>query len=280
MGRCIECGQHGLFLKLSPAGRCQKCQEIADRRERIEREKAERQKRMEKEMAELQAKRQEEHARMRAAFMSKLAAIPKSPIGTDGQKQPVRAITPLDELKYTNVTSRSNYALLGEFVSIDIETCGLKATDPIVEVSAIHFDGYEPISIFTTLVNPQREIPASASKVNKITDDMVKSAPTIWQIMPSLQAYTGTFPIIGHNIPFDLKFLYRHGFDIAPKQKLYDTLDLAHRTLKKPRDVYDYKLDSCCAFYGIPYFGAHRSAADAYVTGLLFKALVHDRAGS
>lgn len=214
------------------------------------------------------------------AFANRLNSIPKVQIGTNGQKMPVRSTATLYELKYANVTARSNYALLGEYVAIDLETCGLKATDPVVEVSAIHFDGYEPVSIFTTLVNPQRPIPEAASKVNKITDDMVKGAPTIWAIMPSLRSYVGGLPIVGHNLPFDLKFLYRYGLDIAPRQKLYDTLVLAQKTLKKPRDVDNHKLTSCCEFYNIKYFGAHRSAADAYVTGLLFAELVSDRTGT
>ena len=221
--------------------------------------------------------RQNTLSRAEEAFTQKLNSIPRAKIGTNGQKMPVRATATLYELKYANVTARSNYAILGEYIAIDLETCGLKATDPVVEVSAIHFDGYEPVSIFTTLINPQRPIPEATTKVNKITDDMVKGAPTIWAIMPSLRSYIGGLPIVGHNLPFDLKFLYRYGLDIAPKQKLYDTLSLAQKTLKKPRDVDNHKLTSCCEYYNIKYFGAHRSAADAYVTGLLFSKLVSDR---
>lgn len=231
--------------------------------------------------------RSEHLEKEKAQFESALNAIPTAPVGVDGEKQKVRATGEIVDLKYSNVTARSNREMLGEYIAIDIETCGLKTTDPVLEVSAIHFDGYEPIEMFTTLINPGRAIPPEATKINGITDEMVKDAPSIFAIMPSLNSFVKDLPIVGHNLPFDLKFLYRYGFEIGEKRKLFDTLDLAQRSLKrftydkdgdyKNGDVENHKLPTCCEYYGIPYFDAHRSAADAYVTGKLFAEIVRSK---
>ena len=45
--------------------------------------------------------------------------------------------------------------------------------------------------------------------VNGITPEMLEGAPALYQIIPSLQEFIGDMPLLGHNLEFDLKFLYR-----------------------------------------------------------------------
>ena len=268
MAKCIMCGRRGLFLKLSQAGLCASCEVVA-RKQLYE---------------ENQRKAREIVARHRSEFSAQLAAIPAVPVRAEGQKVPVRSLDGFYDFKYSSVTSRSRRDSLGGYIALDIETAGLKATDAILEVSAVLFSDFVPQSIFTSLVRPSGPIPAAATKVNGITDDMVVSAPYFWQILPDLQAFVGSRPLVGHNLPFDLKFLYRRGFDVQSKQKLYDTLEISQRHLKKANDagtnnwdVLDHKLETVCKYYKIYIDGAHRSAADALATGLLFAHLVEDR---
>lgn len=221
-----------------------------------------------------------------AALSPRLQALADAldQLNEEGQKVPVRSLDGFYDFKYSSVTSRSRRDSLGGYIALDIETAGLKATDAILEVSAVLFSDFVPQSIFTSLVRPSGPIPAAATKVNGITDDMVVSAPYFWQILPSLQAFVGNRPLVGHNLSFDLKFLYRRGFDVQPKQKLYDTLEISQRHLKRANDsgtndwdVLDHKLETVCKYYGIYIDGAHRSASDAFATGLLFARLVEDR---
>lgn len=209
------------------------------------------------------------------AFGDSVEAIPRVLVGTDGEKTAVRSLNTLDP-HYSTITVRSKLPVLSNFISVDIETCGLRVTMPILEVTAIKFADFKPVAAFTTLINPGKAIPEDATRINGITDEMVKGAPSIWQIMPSLNAFVDGMPIVGHNLPFDLAFLYRRGFDVQAGQKLFDTLALAKRVVPY-KDVENYKLGTLCQYYGIDYFGAHRSLADAYVTGQLFHALVEER---
>lgn len=231
------------------------------------------------------------------SFDKILDALPMATIRTDGKKEDIEA-TSSNDLKYSNITSRTNYDKLGNFVVVDTETTGIRAsTNKIVEVSAIKFNGFEPVEAFSTLVNPGRKIPASASAINHISDDMVAKAPAIWQIMPSLNDFIGGLPIVGQNLPFDLDFLCRAGLKIGEKQRLFDTLQLARRTIKKEKQVWDkdlgcyvsdgdpfsevpdYKLQTLCRYYLICAHCDHRATGDALATGYLFRALARERTG-
>lgn len=293
MARCVRCGRRGLFLRLSSEGYCADCQAYVDNWRAEQAAKAaeqaardaEREAREAERNAKIQAERAARTKRGHEEFCAELASIPLVSVGLSGEKQPY---TPLDgyyELKYSNVTRRSSKDTLGGYISIDVETTGLKANCSIIEISAIRFEDYIPIAHFTTLINPGRAIPPDATRVNHITDEMVHGAPTIWQVVPSLQEFIGSSPLVGHNLPFDLKFLCRVGLQVQPRQKLFDTLEIAKQVLKRADkdgisayDVENYKLQTVCGHYGIYYFAfAHRASGDALATGKLFERLVNDR---
>lgn len=231
------------------------------------------------------------------SFDETLRQLPRVPVGTDGSKIKIK-VSELPELKYRNITAQSNYDKLGAFVAIDTETTGLHASrDKIVEVAAVKFVDYEPVSVFSTLINPQKPIPPTASSINNITDEMVKNSPTIWQVIPSLNEYIGTVPIVGHNLPFDLDFLCRAGLNVSKKQNLYDTLQLAKRTVKQSRPKWDrelrcfiddfdffdsvpnYKLETLCRHFLICDHCDHRAEGDALAAGHLFHELTLHKTG-
>ena len=162
----------------------------------------------------------------------------------------------------------------GTYVAIDVETTGLNVNDSkIVEVSAVRFVDYQPQEIFTTLINPEMPIPAGATKVNGITNDMVKHAPTFPQILDQLQAFVGHYPLVAHNLPFDIKFLYNEGLQIYKSRKLYDTLTFSRRFIKNVRS---HKLIDVCDYCRIRY-NPHRATADAMACGMLFDVLVNGK---
>lgn len=259
MPKCLNCGKQGLFLKLSPAGRCKICHDVYI--QRIQRE------------AFIQRKRK--------AFASELASIPRVSGPFSGPKIEKRDISDIADLKYSNITAQTKRQSVANFVVVDTETTEVRATSAIIEVSAINFLDFKPVEMFSTLIRPVRPIPQEATRINKITNEMVVNAPRVWDIMPALNNFIGGLPLVGHNLPFDLRYLYRDGLSLLPKQKLYDTLSIARHTLKSPKgdedfdyDVYDYKLDTLCEYYYIFSSGAHRASADALATGKLFYELV------
>ena len=234
-----------------------------------------------------------------AAFQQKIDDIPSVDLTLSDAVYGKLNVSVLDELiKYSNITAKTSFDKIGSFVVIDVETTGLSSTkDRLVEVAAIKFEDWVPVKKMHTLLNPGRNIPAEASAINNITDEMVVGAPSFSQVIDCLNEFVGKFNIVGHNLPFDLKFLYRYGFDFTTdKRRYFDTCEIAKKVLKKPKmkwdkeygeyvvndnydyDVEDYKLTTLCDYYQIRDNAfAHRALSDAFATGLLFKSLAQEK---
>ena len=69
------------------------------------------------------------------------------------------------------------------YTIVDIETTGngIKG-NKITEISIFKYDGYEIVDEFTSLVNPECEIPYFITGLTGIDNQMVRDAPTIDQI--------------------------------------------------------------------------------------------------
>ena len=189
----------------------------------------------------------------------------------------------IPEIKTQNVTKRNDIYSISNFIAIDVETTGLKpATDRIVSISAIRFENWEPMEIFYTLINPKTDIPAEVTRINNITNDMVTNAPTFPQVAESLSEFIGKSNLVGHNIAFDLAFLYCSGLNLLDKDiKFYDTLQLAKYLINSSDKtgthldyVKDYKLSTLCSRFNIKASGFHNAGADSYFAGLLFEKIV------
>lgn len=274
--------------------------------ERIDNQRREREKQLEKirkeqaEREEAERKAREEHdkalAEKKSAYNTMVSAITSAPVVIATEKAKKSAISFLNSLSYTTLTARSNIEKLSNYVVIDTETTGLKCTsDEIIEVAAIRFRGFEPVEKFVTLLAPNKPIPEHITAINHITNDMVFGKPCFQQIAASLVEFIGSDNIVGHNLPFDLKFIVHYGANVTEtKRKYYDTLAIAQKTIKKVKmkwdrefqeyvedfesdGVSDHKLDTLCAYLGIPQQETHRAESDALATGLLFQCLIDMR---
>ena len=135
---------------------------------------------------------EEEYKKRREAYLSKkriefadeLSAIPKVEISFSDIEIEKRLYSEMPEIHFSNITRSSVLEKIFPLVCVDVETTGLKSqTDDIVEVSAIKYDiGFKPVSCFTTLLKPRNPIPYTASRINNITDDMVKDCPSFSSI--------------------------------------------------------------------------------------------------
>lgn len=164
------------------------------------------------------------------------------------------------------------------YIAFDVETTGFSATnDRIVEIGAVLFENGEIVSRYSSLVNPLMSIPAAATNVNHITNEMLRTAPMEGAVYPELKqflgdALQGNTVICAHNAKFDMDFLCeafkRHG--ISAKICYVDTLAISRKYLK----LENYKQDTVAASYGITNENSHRADTDAEVCGkILWKLL-------
>lgn len=234
-------------------------------------------------------KRQEEERKQKRAlfveskqaeFSAQVSAIPSAVVDcVVGAALEKRRLSEMPEVKYSTVTKSFNPDRLPAFVVIDTETNGLKVQGGrILELSAIRYEDFQPVASWSTLINPKKPIPPEATEVNHITDEMVASAPTLPQVVNSFVEFVGESPLVGYNLPFDLKFLFSRGIDlVSQKRKFYDVLELARKAYKD--DLYSFSLDDVADLCNIFPSDAHRSLCDCYTTGLVFQNCIEDITG-
>jgi len=157
----------------------------------------------------------------------------------------------------------------GIYVALDIETTGLRPdSDAIIEVAAVKFQGKRVLETFASLVNPQRAIPKKIQSLTGITPADVQGAPLLNAVLPRLNAFLRSYPVVGHNIAFDLGFLTIHGVGLLNHP--IDTFELAGIIL--PR-MASYNLEQLTKALGLPPLSYHRALADATLAKDLFLAL-------
>lgn len=157
------------------------------------------------------------------------------------------------------------------FIAFDLETTGtVPGVDAIVEIGAVRFVDGQIDAIYSTLVNPLKSIPAGASKVNGIYDEMVKDKPKIEDLLPSFTEFCQDDIMVAHNAAFDAQFLtsdYKKLELPTPRGVVLDTLPIARKIFP---GLPNYKLGTLVQFLKIPSSEFHRAEADATYCGRLF----------
>ena len=100
--------------------------------------------------------------------------------------------------------------MTNSYIALDLETTGLEARlDKITEIAALRVVDGRVEERFVTLVNPGRQLGERITVLTGITDDMVKDAPAIEDMIGDVVRFCGNLPLLGHNILFDYAFLKR-----------------------------------------------------------------------
>ncbi len=159
------------------------------------------------------------------------------------------------------------------FIVLDLETTGLSPReDTIIECAFIKInrETFREESRFTTYINPEREIPGLISQITNIFHKDVEDAPIFEQVLDEIQDFIEWFPLIWHNVSFDIRFLESHGVDCS-KNPPIDTFFLANFLCYKLKSL---NLGYLCESFDIKLDNAHRAIDDALATVLVFQKLI------
>jgi DNA polymerase III epsilon subunit family exonuclease len=162
------------------------------------------------------------------------------------------------------ITGRRLNQYAKDYVVFDLETTGISAKeDSIIEISAIKVRDHNPVQEFTALINPGTHIPAGATNVNGITDDMVKDAPGLTEVLPNFLSFIEGEILVGHNIQsFDLPFIYRAAEELLEKEVPNDYIDTLHMARECLPTLRRYRLVDISEYFRIETKGAHRALND------------------
>ncbi len=181
-----------------------------------------------------------------------------------------------DEIPLKSRYNLTKEVKMGNYVAFDIETTGLSPyKHNIIELSAVRFRNFEAVQGFSTLINPQQNITKKITEITGLTNDDVKNAPLICQVIDSFTKFVGKDAMVGHNIlRFDLEFLHKIGFNIAkPARSYIDTLVIAKRKIRKD-DIENYKLATLLEYFDIFRTEEHRGIPDSVAEGILLAKLI------
>ncbi len=162
------------------------------------------------------------------------------------------------------------------FAVVDVETTGSRASgrDRITEVAVVVVHGDRRETIFDSLVNPGRTIPPVVAAVTRITDDMVRAAPTFDELADQLLAALAGRIFVAHNARFDWAFLsaeLRRARALTLDGNRLCTVRLARRLVS---DVRSCGLDNLSLYFGIENEARHRAGGDARATAELLSRLL------
>jgi DNA polymerase III subunit epsilon len=167
------------------------------------------------------------------------------------------------------------------FIAFDLETTGILAgVDRIVEIGAVRFIDGQIDGVYSTLVDPLMPIPPGASRVNGISDDMVKGKPKIEELLESFAEFCADDHLIAHNAEFDTQFLkadiHKHEGK-APRGIILDSYPMAKKVYP---GLANYKLSTLVQHLNIPATGFHRAEEDATYCGHLLLKMIEKINGS
>ena len=176
-------------------------------------------------------------------------------------------------LEFCRIKLNSKKALTSfdTYVVLDCETSGLSPTsNEIIEVALIKYVNGELVDTFSSLVAPSSPISSRITAITGITNADLKNAPSAEDVIPIVWSFIEGFVLVGHNIPFDIKFLkeeftkngYKGQFDYV------DTLQLARSAFP---DFPNHKLATCIEKLSLSDGQTHRALDDIICTQRLLE---------
>lgn len=184
----------------------------------------------------------------------------------------------IDTKKLFNRVSleQSNFSIL------DTETTGLHVEkgDQIISIASLKVSELkiDEQNYLDELVNPNMKIPESSTKIHNITDEQVKSKPSLLEISEKILKFLKKSVLVGHNINFDINFLKENskGSQLADRMKVIKSIDTIYLTASLFPDLKNYELSNLCEYFNIKTDDQirHSALGDCIITARLFLYLI------
>lgn len=156
------------------------------------------------------------------------------------------------------------------YVIFDLETTSKYVrTCEVIQIGAIRIADNQITETFSSYVKPLHPIPASATKINGITDLTVCMAPDIKTVLPEFLKFIDNDCIAGYNIAsFDTTILYdlvKSLYNADFTNDYFDFYHLYKRSIPKS-DIDDYKQTTIAKYFNVDFSSAHDALADCKIS--------------
>lgn len=161
---------------------------------------------------------------------------------------------------------------LNEYTVIDLETTGLDSYwDDIIEIGAMKIKDGVVIDSYSSLIKPDEEISDFIINLTGITNEMVSDAPNIEEALPGFMDFVGDSILLGHNVNFDVNFLYDKSMLIFNKPFTNNFIDTMRISRKLFPDFNNHKLNTLIRNFNLEKRGFHRALGDCNYTYQIYE---------
>lgn len=173
---------------------------------------------------------------------------------------------------------------LNDYTVVDIETTGMNWNIcNILEISSLKVRNKKIVDEYSELINPHEPIPYFIRNLTGITDEMVYDAPELDEVLIKFKEFLKDDIIVGHNVNFDVDFLYDNFMNVLDEPLTNDFVDTLRISRKLLPELEHHKLDNLTDYYGIKARDKHRALNDCILTNDVYLdmcKMVYERYGN
>lgn len=167
------------------------------------------------------------------------------------------------------------------FCVLDLETTGLSPVyDDIIEIAVLKIRNNTVVDCFSTLCNPGYPIDNIITELTGITNEMLLSAPSLNEVLGETLSFIGEDIIVGHNVNFDINFIYDNSEKILGKAFKNDYVDTMRLFRKIKPELEHHRLKDLIETYNLEGGSQHRALSDCEYTLKGFLAIKNDVSNS
>ena len=162
--------------------------------------------------------------------------------------------------------------VLENYTVVDIETTSLDCyRGEILEISAIKVRNQQETEYFSELIKIHNKVGAFTTKLTGITNEMIlKEGKELVLVLKNFKDFLGDDIIVGHNVNFDINFIYdsmKKNLGRNLTNDYVDTLRIARKVLPHLKH---HKLDDLIKYFNLVERNEHRALNDCILTNQVY----------
>lgn len=161
---------------------------------------------------------------------------------------------------------------ISDYTVLDIETTSLDSyIGEILEISAIKVRDKKEAEYFSELIKIKQKVGYFTTNLTGITNEMVlKQGKDLKYVLQEFKKFLGNDIIIGHNVNFDINFIYDSMHDNLNEYLTNDYIDTLRISRKVLPQLKHHKLDNLIDYFNLTKRNEHRALNDCILTNQVY----------